>query len=148
MPMLTCIFSPVMFRSGWPAWRSIYALDAKARCAETLWLAWQLPQTGGCLWRKSGTRKDRRLERGDSACLPGVANCISARSETDCASSFAPTANGAVYRVWSEDTLCRKDPRKTIEVRTQLYRDLVKVAARARANLTDGASRTRGTRVF
>lgn len=114
------IFSPVIFdQSGW---RSINQVDAR-RDPQTLWLAWQLPQTGGCLWRKSALSKIDYWDEATTCCqefelyLRAIKAGLRFR--------FAPTAN-AVYRVWSEETLCRKDPRKVIEVRTQLYRDFVK----------------------
>ena len=113
------IFSPVIFDES--GWRSINAVDAK-RDARTLWLAWQLPQTGGCLWRKSELTKIGGWNEATTCCqefelyLRAIKGGLHFR--------FAPTAN-AVYRVWSEDTLCRKNPSKTIEVRTQLYQDFV-----------------------
>ena len=113
------IFSPVIFdQSGW---RSVNPVD-DSRDPPTLWLAWQLPQTGGCLWRKSALSKIDYWNEETSCCqefelyLRAIKGGLRFR--------FAPTAN-AVYRVWSEDTLCRKDPRKVIEVRTRLYRDFV-----------------------
>ena len=113
------IFSPVIFDQG--GWRSINQVDA-SRDPQTLWLAWQLPQTGGCLWRKSALSKIEYWNEATTCCqefelyLRAIKGGLRFR--------FAPTAN-AVYRVWSEDTLCRKDPRKVIEVRTRLYRDFV-----------------------
>ena len=113
------IFSPVIFDES--GWRSVSEVDKK-RDAETLWLAWQLPQTGGCLWRKSALEKIGGWNETTTCCqefelyLRAIEGGLRFR--------FAPTAN-AVYRVWSEDTLCRKDPRKVIEVRTQLYQGFV-----------------------
>ena len=123
------IFSPVHFDQD--GQRTTSEVDG-TRDAETLWLAWQLPQTGGCLWRKSALEKIGAWNEATSCCqefelyLRAIESGLRFR--------FAPTAN-AVYRVWSEDTLCRKDPRQTIAVRTQLYRDLVKWL-RARGSLT------------
>ena len=113
------IFSPVIFDQG--GWRSVNQVDAR-RDPRTLWLAWQLPQTGGCLWRKSALSKIDYWNEATSCCqefelyLRAINGGLRFR--------FAPTAN-AVYRVWSEDTLCRKEPRQVIAVRTQLYRDFV-----------------------
>ncbi len=113
------IFSPVIFDHT--GWRSVNAVDA-SRDAKTLWLAWQLPQTGGCIWRKSALSQIDGWNEETSCCqefelyLRAIKAGLRFR--------FAPTAN-AVYRVWSEDTLCRKDPRAVIEVRTQLYRNFV-----------------------
>lgn len=113
------IFSPVLFDQD--GRRTANKVDA-SRDPETLWLAWQLPQTGGCLWRKSALEKIGGWNEATPCCqefelyLRAIEGGLRFR--------FAPTA-GAVYRVWSEDTLCRKDPRQVIEVRTALYRDFV-----------------------
>ena len=113
------IFSPVLFDQD--GRRTASEVDAR-RDAETLWLAWQLPQTGGCLWRKSALEKIGAWNEATPCCqefelyLRAIHGGLRFR--------FAPTA-GAVYRVWSEGTLCRKDPRQVIEVRTRLYRDFV-----------------------
>ncbi len=113
------IFSPVLFDQD--GRRSAQEIDA-TRDAATLWLAWQLPQTGGCLWRKSTLEKIGAWNAATPCCqeFELYARAIHGGLRF----RFAPTAN-AVYRVWSEDTLCRKDPRQTIAIRTQLYRHFV-----------------------
>jgi GT2 family glycosyltransferase len=114
-----CIFSPVLFDQD--GRRAHSAIDA-ARDPATLWLAWQLPQTGGCLWRKAALEKIGGWNEATPCCqeFDLYARAIQAGLRF----RYAPTP-GAVYRVWSEGTLCRKDPRSTIEVRTQLYRDFI-----------------------
>lgn len=110
------IFSPVLFDEL--GWREAREIDASLD-AETLWLAWQLPQTGGCLWRKSALESIGGWNEATSCCqefelyLRAIQAGLRFR--------FAPTP-GAIYRIWSGETLCRKDPRQVIEVRTQLYR--------------------------
>ena len=113
------IFSPVLFDQD--GRRTANEVDA-SRSPETLWLAWQLPQTGGCLWRKSTLEKIGAWNEAAPCCqefelyLRAIQGGLRFR--------FAPAAS-AVYRVWSEATLCRKDPRQVIEVRTHLYRVFV-----------------------
>ena len=124
------IFSPVLFDQD--GQRTANEVDA-SRDAATLWLAWQLPQTGGCLWRKSTLERIGGWNETTPCCqefelyLRAIVGGLRLR--------FAPTAN-AVYRVWSEATLCRKDPRGIIEVRTELYRGFI-AWLRARNQLTD-----------
>ena len=113
------IFSPVLFDQD--GTRTPSPVGEKLD-PETLWLAWELPQTGGCLWKKSALEKIGGWNETTPCCqefelyLRAIKAGLLFR--------FAPSAN-AVYRVWSEETLCRKDPRQVIEVRTAMYRDFV-----------------------
>ena len=123
------IFSPVLFDDR--GWRSPREVDASLD-AESLWLAWQLPQTGGCLWRKSALESIGGWNEATPCCQEF--ELYLRAIEAGLRFRFAPTA-GAVYRVWSGDTLCRKDPRQVIEVRTGLYRQLA-TWLRERGSLT------------
>ena len=84
----------------------------------TQWIRWQIPQTGGCLWRREtldriGGWKD------DQPCCQEHELYLRAL-QAGLRFVFAPTP-GAVYRVWSEDTLCRRDPLLVVRVRTRLF---------------------------
>ena len=125
-----CIFSPVLFDQDGN--RTPSEIDA-TRDAQTLWLAWQLPQTGGCLWRKSALEKIGGWNEATTCCQEF--ELYRRAIEAGLRFHFAPTPN-AVYRVWSEGTLCRKEPRGIIEVRTELYRGFI-AWLRERNQLTD-----------
>jgi hypothetical protein len=81
------------------------------------WLAWQIPQTGGALWRKSalqavgGWKDDQPCCQEHELYLRALQAGLHFR--------FAPTAH-AVYRIWSDATVCRRDPRQLIQVKTGL----------------------------
>jgi GT2 family glycosyltransferase len=81
------------------------------------WLAWQLPQTGGALWRKSaldslgGWKEDQPCCQEHELYLRAL--------QAGLRFVFAPTPH-AVYRLWSEQTVCRRDPRLVIRVKTAL----------------------------
>jgi hypothetical protein len=114
------IYSPYWFeREGEKRERWMSELDASADLF-TQWLSWQLPQTGAVLWRKSaldalgGWKADQPCCQEHELYLRAL--------KADLRFVFAPTAH-AVYRLWSEDTVCRKDPSRTIRVRTQLLDD-------------------------
>lgn len=85
------------------------------------WISWQLPQTGGGLWRKSSLEKINGWNETMPCCqehelyMRAIKEGMTFR--------FAPSAN-AVYRVWSDETLCRRDPRLVIETKTSLIDDL------------------------
>lgn len=114
-----CIFSPVLFDQDGS--RTASELDPGLD-TQTLWLAWQLPQTGGCLWRRTALERIGGWNEATPCCQEF--ELYRRAIEAGLHFHFAPTAN-AVYRVWSEGTLCRKDPRQVIEVRTELYRGFV-----------------------
>jgi hypothetical protein len=81
------------------------------------WLAWQLPQTGGALWRKSsltalgGWKEDQPCCQEHELYLRALQAGLNFR--------FAPTPH-AVYRLWSDETVCRRNPRQVIHMRTEL----------------------------
>ena len=94
--------------------------------------AWKLPQTGGPLWRKAsivsvdGWKEDQPCCQEHELYLRLLAN----------GARFAFCAeNGAVYRQWSDQTVCRRDPRLTLEQKL-LILDRLEQTLRARGELT------------
>jgi glycosyltransferase involved in cell wall biosynthesis len=85
------------------------------------WLAWELPQTGGCLWRKEALEKLSGWNEAMPCCQEHELYLRALKAELRF--RLSPTPN-AVYRIWSDDTLCRRDPRQVIQVRTGLMDDL------------------------
>jgi len=85
------------------------------------WLSWQLPQTGGCLWRKSALQQLGGWNEAMPCCQEHELYLRAIRA--GCRFVHARTP-GAVYRIWSEGTLCRKDPRLVVSVKTRLIDDL------------------------
>ena len=88
----------------------------------TQWITWRIPQTGGALWRRT-TLEQLGGWKDDQPCCQEhelYLRAILARQRF----RYAPTA-GAVYRIWSEETLCRKDPRLVAKVRSGLIDTLL-----------------------
>ena len=81
------------------------------------WLSWHLPQTGGCLWRTEALR-DIDGWRNEQLCCQEHELYLRAL-KAGLRWKYAPTP-GAVYRIWSEQTLCRKDPCMVIRTKTLL----------------------------
>ncbi len=118
------IYSPVWIETSGPdgaaATREKSTLDA-SRDLFSQWLSWELPQTGGCLWRRSalaavgGWRLDQPCCQEHELYLRAL--------QAGLRFQFAPEP-GAVYRLWSESTLCRKDPALVIRTKTKLMDDL------------------------
>lgn len=115
------IYSPYWFeRFGQvPPERWLGELDPKLDLFAQ-WLAWQLPQTGAVLWRKSALESLGGWKEGQPCCQEHELYLRALKAGLRFV--FAPTAH-AVYRLWSEDTVCRKDPRQTIRVKTALLDD-------------------------
>ena len=87
----------------------------------TQWIRWHIPQTGGALWRREPLSKLRWRE--EQPCCQEHELYLSAL-QAGLRFQYTPTP-GAVYRVWSEDTLCRKDPVLVTRVRTGLMEKML-----------------------
>jgi GT2 family glycosyltransferase len=85
------------------------------------WIAWQIPQTGGCLWRKAALTALGGWKEDQPCCQEHELYLRALQAGQRFV--FAPTPH-AVYRIWSEETLCRRDPRLVIGERTRLIDDL------------------------
>jgi glycosyltransferase involved in cell wall biosynthesis len=114
------IFSPVLIDEAGTRVRS--TLDP-THDIYAQWIAWELPQTGGALWRKDALLRIGGWKEGQPCCQEHelYARALMAGLRF----VFGPSAH-AVYRVWSEGTVCRRDPRQLVRVKTQLIDDMCK----------------------
>ena len=78
---------------------------------------WYLPQTGSCLWRKQAIL-DAGSWKVDQPCCQEhelyLRMLKAGKQFTYCA------ANGAVYRQWTEMTVCKRDPREVRHRRLEI----------------------------
>ena len=88
---------------------------------DTQWIRWHIPQTGGALWRRDTLREIGGWKDGQPCCQEHELY-LRAR-QAGLRFRYTPTP-GAVYRIWSEDTLCRKDPVLVTQVRTGLMDEM------------------------
>jgi GT2 family glycosyltransferase len=117
------IYSPVIAEvSTGPKTNKVQTPIDRRRDLYSQWLLWELPQTGGALWRRSALEKLHGWKKDQPCCQEH--ELYMRAMQAGLRFVYAPTA-GAVYRIWSEETLCRKDPRLVIRVRTNLTDDLV-----------------------
>jgi len=100
--------------------RSVHAIET-ALDLPAQWLAWQLPQTGGALWRMSALLRIGGWKDLQPCCQEHELYLRALKAGLRFV--FAPTPH-AVYRIWSDETVCRKDPRLVVDVRTALLDDL------------------------
>ncbi len=96
--------------------RQVADLDSQADIFSQ-WLTWQLPQTGGCLWRKQALEGLGGWNEEMPCCQEHELYLRAIQAGLSLA--HAPSAL-AVYRIWSDQTLCRKDSRLVVEVKTAL----------------------------
>ena len=85
------------------------------------WIAWELPQTGGCLWRKATLEKLNGWNEEMPCCQEHELYLRALKAGMRF--RLAPTPN-AVYRIWSDDTLCRRDTYLVTQVKTRLIDDM------------------------
>jgi len=108
------------------------------------WLAWQIPQTGGALWRKSTLDSIGGWKEGQPCCQEH--ELYLRALEAGLRFRFAPTPH-AVYRIWSEQTVCRRDPRQVIRIRTELM-DALQAWMKAHSLWTTTHARIAGQAFF
>jgi glycosyltransferase involved in cell wall biosynthesis len=103
------LYSPTWIET-WRAGRAVHRepsrIDATADLF-TQWLAWELPQTGGALWRRSGLVALGGWNEAQPCCQEH--ELYLRALQAGARFQFCPEP-GAVYRIWSEETICRRDP--------------------------------------
>lgn len=118
------LYSPVWietWRNGVAADRSASPIDPAADLF-TQWITWQLPQTGGALWRKESLLRLEGWKEGQPCCQEHELYLRALQAGLSW--KYCPSP-GAVYRIWSEETVCRRDPVLVIETRTELIKRML-----------------------
>ena len=112
------IYSPVKVED-WHGNEKVY-YETEVNTALDLygqWIHWQVAQTGTLLWKKKSLEKIEGWNEGMPCCQD---NELTMRAIMNgLMFHYFPKAE-AVYRHWSEETVCRKDPTKVINVKTEL----------------------------
>ena len=114
------IYSPTWMEDTRTGHRERGVLDP-TRDLYVQWITWQLPQTGGCLWRRSALDSLGGWKESQPCCQEHELYLRALQAGLRFV--FAPTPH-AVYRLWSEETVCRRDPRLVIRERTKLIDQL------------------------
>lgn len=86
------------------------------------WLRWNVCQTGGVLWKKNALVKIGGWNEKFDCCQDNEVCLRAIKAGLKFVFSADP---GAVYRIWSEDTVCRKNPKRLILIKTQLIDDMM-----------------------
>jgi len=118
------LYGPVLVET----WRDKRAVERRPAAIDTQtdlftqWITWQLPQTGGALWRRESLLRIHGWKDDQPCCQEHelyLRALLAGLRFHHC-----PTA-GAVYRIWSEDTVCRRDPLRVIREKTRLIDSLI-----------------------
>lgn len=113
------LYSPVWletWQDGQAVHRDATVIDSSADLF-TQWINWQLPQTGGALWRRESLRRIGGWKEDQPCCQEHELYLRALQAGLKF--QFCPTP-GAVYRIWSEATVCRRDPAQVVHERTKL----------------------------
>lgn len=137
------LYSPTWMEDTRAQTRTASVIDARHDLFAQ-WLAWQLPQTGGALWRRDALAGLGGWKEGQPCCQEH--ELYLRALQAGLRFRFAPTPH-AVYRLWSDQTLCRRDPREVIRVRTGLM-DELREWMEARGLWTAGHARVAGQAFF
>ena len=124
MPPGTVPYSPVLsetWRDGKVASLAADAIDT-ALDIFSQWILWQMPQTGGALWPVDTLRSLGGWKTDQPCCQEHELYLRALKAGVRFAFS---SETRAVYRLWSEDTLCRRDPGRVIRIRSGLIADML-----------------------
>jgi len=105
--------------------------------------AFELPQTGGPIFRKSALERIGGWREDIASCHEPTLYFELLRSGAEFAS--ADGEPGAIYRIWSADTLCRKDVSATQKLRAALI-DEIEAHLKNEQRLEEGFRRAMATR--
>jgi glycosyltransferase involved in cell wall biosynthesis len=118
------ICSPVVFES----WEDDQVISRDSQMFDkpidwySNWIRWNMPQTGGCLWRKESLLKIGGWNESIRCNQEYELYFRAFRSQLKFEFVDVPLA---FYRLWSEDTVCRKDKRAVIKGKTELIRQFL-----------------------
>lgn len=89
---------------------------------EQQWISWQVAQTGTMLWKKKSLSGIGGWNEEFPCCQD---NEVTLRAIQQKLTFFPISEAGAVYRIWSEETVCRQDVSKVIAYKTRLIEEMV-----------------------
>jgi glycosyltransferase involved in cell wall biosynthesis len=100
--------------------RVVHGPDTK-QSLEEQWIRWHVAQTGSVLWRRHSLKRIGGWNEQYPCCQDNEVTMRAIHQGLQFV--FCPDAY-AVYRIWSDNTLCRKDPYKVIEFKTGLIEQM------------------------
>ncbi len=86
------------------------------------WLRWEWPGTQGGLWRRSVLEALGAWNQAIPCCQDYELYARALRQEVEIRWTQQPLS---VYRLWSEQTVCRRDPKQLIEIKTALIDSMI-----------------------
>ncbi len=89
---------------------------------EEQWISWQLAQTGSVLWKSRSLKAIGGWNESYPCCQDNEVILRAIQNGLVFHYSKHPSA---VYRIWSEETVCRKDPSRVIQFKTGLIDEML-----------------------
>lgn len=117
------VYGPIIIETTCPSGiiRTLSAPDSTQDLAEQ-WIRWHVCQTGGVLWRRESLIKIGGWNESFSCCQD---NEVCLRAIKKGLKFKYSEYQDTVYRIWSEHTVCRKDPGKVISIKSQLIQEML-----------------------
>jgi len=112
------LFGPVTIEKTLPSGQIDRFLDEIPTNEDpwNLFLHWGLPQTGGLFWNASVLKEVGGWKDDQPVCQENelMFRLLAAEKK------FERSTGGAVYRIWSTETVCHRDPMNALKTRMQL----------------------------
>ncbi|MBL4884095.1 MAG: glycosyltransferase [Planctomycetaceae bacterium] len=89
---------------------------------ELQWIRWQVAQTGTVLWKSTSLKQIGGWNKNYPCCQD---NEVTLRAIQQGLVFKAVSHADAIYRIWSEETVCRKDPSRVIHTKTKLIDEML-----------------------
>lgn len=96
------------------------------------WILWQLPQTGGALWRRNSLEQLGGWKEDQPCCQEHE---LYLRALVHGCRFISTRTPHAIYRIWSSQTVCRRDPVLVVREKTRLL-DQLRTLAQERGSWT------------
>ena len=136
-PTADVIYSPVVLEY-WnsDATKVTHVEPREVQITEDVWallIRWRMPQTGGPLWKKLAIESAGGWNEGQPCCQEAELYLRLLKNEAEF--SYCDYA-GAVYRQWSQSTVCTKDPLLSISKRVEII-DAAEAHLKSTGSLTN-----------
>ena len=119
------VYSPAQIETwrGGKLFSTTSSLVNPNQSIEEQWIRWNVAQTGTVLWKRTSLLEIGGWNNAFTCCQD---NEITFRSIRAGHRFLFSASTGAVYRIWSNETVCRQNPKKVIETRTLLIEAMLK----------------------
>lgn len=144
--LVDAVYSPVVCER-WDADQVVSVNDIApnpSHSIEEQWIRWRVAQTGSVLWKRKSLQKIGGWNEDYPCCQDNEVTLRALKNGLQF--HYSPLAE-AVYRIWSEETVCRKDPSQVIRFKTKLIDEMLDWL-KLKGSLTGSHSKAAGQAFF